>query len=178
MLACDWVGILVLALDDADRLLDALLELAVLALEVALDDRCLADVLEQLVVPGKFGFEFDQVTLSARAAFTAFHSFSATTASRSLIQTALAPAIWLDRASSTFTGTAPATVGRIMRACSMPGRRTSLTISSVPNTLPGRSLRGSDWPMILKSAGFFSGAGTSTWKPLLNRPFHFTVLSR
>ena len=66
----------------------------------------------------------------------------------------------LIESSSTVTGTAPATVGRIMRACSMPGSRTSLTISSVPKTLPGRSRRGSDWPMILKSAGFFSGAGS------------------
>ena len=90
--------------------------------------------------PGKFGFDSDQVTLSARAALTAFHSFSATTASRSLIQTTLAPGMCLIEASSTFTGTAPATVGRIMRACSMPGSRTSLTISSVPKTLPGRSL--------------------------------------
>src|SRR5262249_7675937 len=39
--------------------------------------------------PGKFGCALDQVTFSALAARTAFHSFSATTASRSLIQTTL-----------------------------------------------------------------------------------------
>ena len=43
----------VLALDDADGLLDAFLEIAVLALELALDDRRLADVLEQPFVTGK-----------------------------------------------------------------------------------------------------------------------------
>src|SRR5437764_280376 len=81
----------------------------------------------------------DQVTFSALAAFTAFHSLSATTARKSLIQTTWAPGMSVIELSSTLTGTAPATVGRIMRACSIPGSRTSLTYSSVPNTLPGRS---------------------------------------
>ena len=38
-----------------------------------------------LSVPGKFGFDSDQVTLRAFEARTAFHSFAATTASRSLM---------------------------------------------------------------------------------------------
>src|SRR5881396_888129 len=44
---------LILAFDDAHRLLDALLEVAVLALELALDDRRPADVRMQLVVAGE-----------------------------------------------------------------------------------------------------------------------------
>jgi hypothetical protein len=36
--------------------------------------------------------------------------------------------------SSTETGTAPATIGLIIRACSMPGSRTSATMSSCAKT--------------------------------------------
>ena len=42
----------------------------------------------------------------------------------------------LDRASSTFTGTAPATGGRIMRPCTMPG-----TLMSVTKSACGKDLR-------------------------------------
>ena len=73
--------------------------------------------------PGKLGLESDHVTWSICAARTAFHSFSATTAIRFLIQTTFVPGISLIEPSSTLTGTAPATFGRIMRACSMPGSR-------------------------------------------------------
>ena len=45
--------------------------------------------------------------------------------------------------SSTLTGTAPATGGRIMRPCTMPGTLMSVTKSSVPNTFGATSSRGS-----------------------------------
>ena len=48
-------GKFVFAFDDPRGLLDAVLEVAVLALEVALDDRRLADVVVQLVVAGEVG---------------------------------------------------------------------------------------------------------------------------
>jgi hypothetical protein len=67
--------------------------------------------------------------------------------------------------SPTFTGTAPATFGLIMRACSMPGSLTSGAISRVPNTFPGRSRRGGDLPMILKLRGSLSFACPATARP-------------
>ena len=61
----------------------------------------------------------------------------------------------------------------------MPGSRTSLTYSSVPNTFPGRSRRAKrladDLELIVR---FFSGTSTSTASWLEVLPFHFTVLSK
>ena len=62
----------------------------------------------------------DQTTFSSRDARIAFHSLSATTPKKFSRQTTVAdnPEIEL---SSTDIGTAPATLGRIIRPCSMPG---------------------------------------------------------
>ncbi len=60
--------------------------------------------------------------------------------------------------SSTFTGTAPATAGRMTRPCAMPGTFTSVQKSSVQNTFGATSARRIDWPTILYSLAFFGCA--------------------
>src|SRR6478736_1634916 len=64
---------------------------------------------------------------NARDARTAFHSSSATTASRSFTRTTFAPWISLIEASSTDTSLAPTAPGLITRACSMFGTARSCT---------------------------------------------------
>ena len=48
-------GEFIFPFDDPDRLFDAVVEVAILGLDMALDDRCLADVLVQLVMARKVG---------------------------------------------------------------------------------------------------------------------------
>ena len=60
--------------------------------------------------------------------------------------------------SSILPGVAPATGGRIMRPCTMPGTLTSVTKSCVQNTFGAMSSRGIDWPTILYSVCFFGCA--------------------
>ena len=70
---------------------------------------------------GNGGSTFDHSTLSFSAAWIASHSLFATTPRKPLSQTTLAPGMSLIELSSTFSGTEPATAGRIMRPCTMPG---------------------------------------------------------
>ena len=67
----------------------------------------------------------------------ASHSLGATTPMKPFCQTTCTPGMSLTEASSTATGTAPATGGRIMRACSMPGTLTSTTYSCRAEHLGG-----------------------------------------
>ena len=68
--------------------------------------------------------------MSFSAAWMASHSLLATTPRKPLSQTTLAPGMSLIEFSSTFIGTAPATEGRIIRPCTMPGTLTSVQRSS------------------------------------------------
>ena len=92
-------------------------------------------------MPANGGLTSDQVILSAFEALTASHSFGATTPMKPFCQTTWTPGISLTDASSTATGTAPATGGRITRPCSMPGTLTSTMYSSLPSTFSGTSRR-------------------------------------
>ena len=60
--------------------------------------------------------------------------------------------------SSTLTGTAPATAGRIMRPCTMPGTLMSVQKSSWANTFGATSSRLIGLPTILCSVCFFGCA--------------------
>ena len=60
----------------------------------------------------------------------ASHSVSATMPRKSFSCTILTPGMSLTELSSMRTGLAPATGGRIMRPCTMPGTFTSVTKSS------------------------------------------------
>jgi hypothetical protein len=95
---------------------------------------------------GKGGAVSLHVTRSSRAALIACHSCGATTAMKSPLRTTRAPGIAAIDASSTRTGTAFATGGRNVRACSMPSRRTWWQYSVVAKTLPAMSLRGTGVP--------------------------------
>jgi len=79
---------------------------------------------------GNGGLASDHSTLSLCAALTASHSFSATTPRKPLSQTTFTPGMSLIELSSILTGTLPATAGRIMRPCIMPGTFTSVQKSS------------------------------------------------
>ena len=100
----------------------------------------------------------DHSTLSFCIAWMASHSLSATTPRKPFCHTTLAPGMSLIELSSTFTGTLPATGGRIMRACTMPGTLTSVQKSSCANTFGATSSRLIGWPTILYSLGFFGCA--------------------
>ena len=115
-----------------------------------------------------------QPTFSSRAARTASHSRSATTARNSRSRTTRAPGIDRIDPSSTAAIVAPAFGGRIMRACSMRGSRTSVTKSAVPNTLPPTSRRGADWPTTLYADGGLGRAGPFTSMKFPTCPFHST----
>src|SRR5215471_5934461 len=91
----------------------------------------------------------DHVTLNLCDALIASHSFGATTPMKSPLRNTRAPGMSRIEDSSTETTEAPGIDGRIMRPCSMPGTRTSLTQGLVPNTLPVTSKRGGDVPTIL-----------------------------
>src|SRR5258706_12798541 len=101
----------------------------------------------------------DHVTFKAREALTASHSFGATTPMKFALRTTLTPAMPAMLDSSTATTDAPATGGRIMRPCSMPATRTSLTQGLVANTLPSTSKRFGEVPTILYWSGVFTLAG-------------------
>ena len=91
-------------------------------------------------------------------AWMASHSRSATTPRKPFCQMTLAPGMPAMEASSTFTGTAPATGGRSMRPCTMPGSFTSVQKSSTANTFGATSSRLIGLPTILYSLGFFGCA--------------------
>jgi hypothetical protein len=76
---------------------------------------------------GKGAATSDQVTCSRSAACTASHSRSATIPMKPLSRTTRMPGMSFTGPSSTATGTAPATGGRIMRPCSIPGTLMSVT---------------------------------------------------
>ena len=69
----------------------------------------------------------DHVACSVRAARTASHSRSATTARKLCMRTTRAPAMDPIDVSSTLTSVAPWAGGRMTRACSIPGRTRSWT---------------------------------------------------
>src|ERR1043165_3092521 len=104
---------------------------------------------------GNGGAVLDHSTLSLPMAWMASHSRGATTPRKPSCHTTLTPGMSLTELSSTFVGTAPATAGRIMRACSMPGTFTSVTKSSWAKTFGATSSRLMRWPTILWSLGSF-----------------------
>ena len=97
-------------------------------------------------LPGNGGTASDHVTFSARAARMASHSRGAATPRKPCFQTTRAPGMSPIDASSTAVGTLPVTAGRIMRACSMPGRRMSVTNWCRAKTFSGMSVRGTEVP--------------------------------
>ena len=107
---------------------------------------------------GNGGAAFDHSTLSFWWALTASHSFSATTARKLFSRTTRAPGMSRIELSSTLTTVAPATGGRIMRACSMPAILMSVTNGSWQNTFGAMSARLIGLPTILYSLGFFGCA--------------------
>ena len=159
MLACDWNGHSYSASIDARRGLECLVDVAAGLPSLALAHRRLADVVvERGLSRGTAASASDHSTFSFSARRIASHSLSATTARKSFSQTTLAPGMSLIELSSTLTGTAPATGGRIMRACTMPGTFTSVTKSSWQNTFGATSSRLIGLPTILYSLGFFGCA--------------------
>src|SRR5216683_2891662 len=78
---------------------------------------------------------------SYSASITRAAVLSATTARKLLSRTTRAPAMSLIEDSSTLTGVAPATGGRITRACTMPGIFTSVTNGAWANALGAMSTR-------------------------------------
>src|SRR5262245_20532119 len=99
----------------------------------------------------------DQLTFTARAARTASHSRSATTATRSFSRTMRAPIPLIDD-SSMETGPHPAVGGRMTRACSMPSTLTSVTYGKVPYTFSATTFCGMDWPTTVYVDGVFGVA--------------------
>ena len=85
-----------------------------------LDDGRLTDVVVDAAFSGKGGFTSDQVTLSRSAAWIASHSLG-DDAEEPLVADDPDARNIVTEASSTAAGTAPATGGRIIRPCSMPG---------------------------------------------------------
>ena len=85
-----------------------------------------------------------------------------------------APRMPLSDASSIARTLHAARGGRITRACSMPGRRTSVTKPSVPYTFHATSRRGSGLPTTLYSAGALGFAGTLMSIGLPTCLFHST----
>ena len=86
------------------------------------------------------------VTRSSREALIACHSCGATTAMKSPLRTTRAPGIAAIDASSTRTGTAFATGGRNVRACSMPGQAHVMAVLGRRHDVAGMSLRGTGVP--------------------------------
>ena len=82
-------------------------------------------------------------------ALIASHSLSATTREEVVLAHHARARNVLDRAFVDLTGVAPATGGRIMRACTMPGTFMSVTNGSWPNTLGAMSARLIGLPTIL-----------------------------
>jgi hypothetical protein len=67
-----------------------------------------------------------------------------------------------------FTIVDPASGGRTIRACSIPGRRTSTLNVYLPNTLSGMSMRGTEEPTMWCVAGFLGRATPTAVRPLPN----------
>ncbi len=100
-------------------------------------------------------------TFSSRAARTAFHSRSATTARRFFFRTTRAPGMLAMEDSSTDFGTAPMRGACSTRACSIPGSRTLWMKSPPPVTLSSTSGRGTSRPAIFQLAGSLTLAAGS-----------------
>src|SRR6516162_8393268 len=118
---------LVYGFDDPRRSGESQVDLAVRDRHLALDDRCSADVIVECRHLGKGRCRFGPGDLEPLAACTASHSRSATTPRNPFSCTTRTPGVSRTEPSSTTTGTAPATGGRSMRPCSIPGTLMSVT---------------------------------------------------
>ena len=99
-----------------------------------------------------------QITFSSRAARTASHSRSATTATMSFSWTTRAPGMAAIDDSSMAVGPQPADGGRSTRACSMPSTLTSVTYWSLPYTFSATIFCGIDRPTTRYSDAFLTAA--------------------
>ena len=177
MLACDWVGNSYSPSMMRTACLMPSSNVAVLALDRALDDRRLADVLVQLVVAGEIRLRVRPRHLEGLRGLDRVPFLLGDDREQVLDPDHLGARNILDRAFVDLdrhrAGDARADHAGMQHA----GQPHVVDHLQLREHLAGRSRRGNDWPMTLNSDGFLSGALTSTASPLLSLavPVHLRV---